>query len=76
MLEMATLSEAEAEKLIMHILDEAEDPLTTAEIKSKVKGSGNECADGLPRVLSKMKYKGLISGKLSLERKEWVWWKT
>ena len=69
------LSHEEAEQYILAILKEAGKPLSMEEIRTIAKSKEDvDCRDGLPRMLSKMKYKGLIKGELSAERKEWLWW--
>lgn len=68
------LSEPEAEKLILSLLKKADNPLTTKEIEEIVQGKGKQCPDSAVRFLSKMRYKEMIKGKLSLEHKGWIWW--
>jgi repressor of nif and glnA expression len=68
------LSEFEAEKLILSLLGKSSHPLTTREIEEIVQGKGKQCPDSAVRFLSKMRYKELIKGELSLEHKGWIWW--
>ena len=66
------LSNSEAEAFVLRILREANRPMSMSEIKERVGDA--ECRDGLPRLLGKMRYKNLIKGQISTEKKEWVWW--
>ena len=68
------LEESDAEKLILYLLSNADEPLTTREIEEKVQGKGKRCPDSAVRFLSKMRYKGMIKGELSIEHKGWIWW--
>ncbi len=70
-----TISEEDAQKFIIQILKDAGKALSMDEIRTKARTIEDvECRDGLPRTLSKMRFKKMISGKLDLERKEWLWW--
>ncbi len=68
------LTEPDAEKLILDLLDKADKPLTTREIEKTVQGQGKRCPDSAVRFLTKMRYKGMIKGELSIEHKGWIWW--
>lgn len=68
------LTEPDAEKLILALLDKAHRPLTTREIEKTVQGQGKRCPDSAVRFLTKMRYKGMIKGELSIEHKGWIWW--
>ena len=68
------LSESEAEGLILSLLHRAKKPLTTKEIEKNVQDQGKRCPDSAVRFLSKMRYKGMIRGELSIENKGWIWW--
>jgi repressor of nif and glnA expression len=68
------LAQDEAEDLILSVLGNAEGPLTTREIEEIVSGKGKQCPDSAVRFLTKMRYKGMIMGKLSMEHKGWIWW--
>ncbi len=68
------LTEIEAEKLIISLLSKAEGPLRTRDIEKEVQGKGKQCPDSAVRFLSKMRYRGMIKGKLSREHKGWIWW--
>lgn len=63
----------EAEKFILELLGKGE-PLTVQEIQKAAWASNINCPDELIRLLSRMKVKGLIEGKLSPERRGWVWY--
>jgi len=68
------LSEKEAVELVISILKEAEKPLTTREIEEETRKRMASCPDKTPVFLNKLRIKGIIEGKLSAERKGWVWW--
>ena len=69
-----TMTESDAEKLILSLLGSAEKPLTTREIEKIVQGKGKQCPDSAVRFLTKMRYKEMIKGELSMEHKGWIWW--
>lgn len=69
------LAEDEAEDLILWVLGNAENPLSTKEIEEIVSGRGKQCPDSAVKFLTKMRYKGMIMGKLSIEHRGWIWWK-
>lgn len=48
--------------------------LTTLEIERRIDYRGARCPDDLAKTLSQMRKKGMISGKLSIEKGTWVWW--
>ena len=68
------LTEPDAEKLIISILSKAKKPLATREIEENVSGKGKKCPDSAVRFLTKMRYKGIIKGELSMEHRGWIWW--
>ena len=68
------LTEKDAKKLILSMLGKANKPLTTREIEETVQGQGKRCPDSAVRFLTKMRYKGMIRGELSIEHKGWIWW--
>lgn len=68
------ITESDAEKLIVSLLSKADKPLTTREIEKIVQGKGKRCPDSAVRFLTKMRYKGMIKGELSIEHKGWIWW--
>ncbi len=68
------LKEPDAEKLILSLLGKAEKTLTTREIEQIVQGKGKQCPDSAVRFLSKMRYKGMIKGEISIKHKGWIWW--
>jgi hypothetical protein len=68
------LNESDAEKLIRFLLARSKEPLTTREIERTVQGTGKQCPDSAVRFLSKMRYKGMIKGEISIDNKGWIWW--
>lgn len=68
------LTESDAEKFIMSLLSKASEPLTTREIEKTVQGQDKRCPDSAVRFLTKMRFKGMIKGELSIEHKGWIWW--
>jgi len=71
---MRQMSEEEAEKRIIQILQSAGEPLLTREIEEKTKEAEQQCPDSAVRFLNKLRFKGIIKGELSIERKGWIWW--
>jgi hypothetical protein len=68
------LTEPDAERLILSLLGKSNGPLTTKEIENNVQNQGKRCPDSAVKFLSKMRYKGMIKGELSIEKKGWIWW--
>jgi len=68
------LSEAEAIELVLSILRAAGKPLTTREIEEETRKRLVQCPDKTPVFLNRLRLKGTIKGKLSAERRGWVWW--
>ncbi len=68
------LSEKEAVKLVISILRGAGKPLTTREIEEKTRKRRASCPDKTPIFLNRLRIKGIIEGKLSTERRGWIWW--
>ncbi len=68
------LTERDAENLIVSLLSKANRPLTTKEIEEIIQGKDKRCPDSAVRFLSKMRYKDIIKGELSIEQKGWIWW--
>ena len=68
------LSEKEAVKLIISILEEAGEPLTTREIEEKTRKLMVSCPDKTPVFLNRLRLKGIVEGQLSPERRGWIWW--
>jgi hypothetical protein len=48
--------------------------MTTREVEETVQKKGKQCPDSAVKFLTKMRYKGMIMGKLSVEHKGWIWW--
>jgi hypothetical protein len=67
------LSSDEAEEFIIDLL-KAKETMTTSEVEAEMRGRGFKCTDGPARVLSRLKFKGVIQGKLSIKNKGWIWW--
>ena len=66
------LSESETEEFIMDLLRNNEH-LTTRGIEEEASKRDLSCPDAIIRFLNKMKLKGLIKGKLSIEHRGWIW---
>ena len=72
---MSKLSESElvGPELIVSILSEAEEPLTTRELQAEVKKVVSFCPASSAIALNLIRIKGTIKGKRTEDRK-WVWW--
>jgi len=68
------MGEKEAEDFVLKVLREAEEPLLTREIEERTKNADGQCPDSAVRFLNKLRFKGIIRGELSIERKGWIWW--
>jgi hypothetical protein len=61
------------EQYILDLLKK-EGKLTTQQIKEKTENAGLSCPDEPVRFLNKLRIKGMIQGKISMEQKGWLWW--
>jgi hypothetical protein len=68
------LSEDEAIQLIISILKAANKPLTTREIETETRKRKVSCPDKTPVFLNRLRLKGIVKGKLSVEKRAWIWW--
>jgi len=67
------MSEKEAEQFVIRLLKEHEN-LTTRQIEEEASKRNKSCPDAIIRFLNKMKLRGMISGKLSVEHRGWIWY--
>ena len=63
----------ETEELILELLKNNKQ-MTTTEIRNKLIITRSKCPDDPARILSKLKYNGVIKGKLSLKARGYIWW--
>jgi hypothetical protein len=68
------LSESEAVELIISILRTAGKPLTTREIEEETRKRMVSCPDKTPIFLNRLRLKGIVKGRLSAEKRAWIWW--
>jgi len=68
------LSEKEATKIILSILEKAQKPLSTRDIEGETRKLLVACPDNTPVFLNKLRLKRIIKGQLSPERRGWIWW--
>ena len=66
-------SKKDIEKYILDLLQER-GKMTTQEIKECTENAGLSCPDEPVRFLNKLRIKGFIQGKISMEHKGWLWW--
>ncbi len=67
------MTKSEIEKYVIQLLSQGR-KFTTKEIVALVERGGLTCPDEPVRFLNKMRFKGQIKGKLSMEHKGWLWW--
>lgn len=67
------MSENEAEKFVIELL-QTHESLTTRQIEEEASSRNRTCPDAIIRFLNKMKLKGMIKGKLSVEHRGWIWY--
>ncbi|MCK5561929.1 MAG: hypothetical protein KAJ51_15125 [Thermoplasmata archaeon] len=48
--------------------------MTTRDILEHTEHDGLSCPDEPVRFLTKLRMKGLINGRVSMEHKGWIWW--
>ena len=68
------LGEEEAIDLILQILREAGEPVTTRQIQEETDKRLLRCPDSTIVFLNRLRIKGVIRGERSRERRGWVWW--
>ncbi|MCD6461748.1 MAG: hypothetical protein J7L61_03290 [Thermoplasmata archaeon] len=68
------MSDEEAEEYILAMLREAREPLLTREIEERMHRMDGQCPDSSVRFLNRLRLQGKIKGKLSIERRGWIWW--
>lgn len=68
------MTESEAERFVMELLD-LKGSLTTRQIEEEATRRETTCPDAIVRFLNKMKLRGLIRGKLSVEHRGWIWYR-
>ncbi|MBN1682269.1 hypothetical protein JW865_01800 [Candidatus Bathyarchaeota archaeon] len=73
-MEPKILKGSEADQLIIKILKEAGQPLTTREIQTETEKKMVRCPDSTVVFLNKLRVKGTIKGEMSKEKKAWIWW--
>lgn len=64
----------EAVDLILQVLREAGEPLTTREVQAETEKRLVRCPDSTVVFLNRLRIKGLINGERSRERRGWIWW--
>ena len=64
----------EAVDLILQVLGDAGNPLTTREVQAETEKRRVRCPDSTVVFLNRLRIKGLIKGERSRERKGWIWW--
>ena len=67
------ISKDDIEKYVIELLHQGKQ-FTTKEIVELAEKDGLSCPDEPVRFLNKMRIKGQINGKLSMEHKGWIWW--
>ena len=60
--------------IILQILREAGEPVTTRQIQEETDKRLLRCPDSTIVFLNRLRIKGVIRGERSRERRGWVWW--
>ena len=68
------LGENEAIEIILDILRKTEAPLTTREIEEETQKLLVSCPDNTPVFLNRLRIQGVVEGRLSREKRGWIWW--
>ena len=63
----------EAVDLILQVLGEAGEPLTTREVQAETEKRLVRCPDSTVVFLNRLRIKGIINGERSRERRGWIW---
>jgi hypothetical protein len=64
----------EAVELILRVLREAGEPITTREVQKETEKRLVRCPDSTAVFLNRLRVKGVIKGERSRERRGWIWW--
>jgi len=64
----------EATEIILGILRKAKAPLTTREIEEETQKLLVSCPDNTPVFLNRLRIQGVVEGRLSREKRGWIWW--
>lgn len=62
------------EEFVVSLLREAGRPLSSREIQEVAEKALVQCPDSTVVFLNRLRLKGVIRGRLSRERRAWVWW--
>jgi hypothetical protein len=73
-METRVIGGEEGEKLILQLLTDAGQPLTTREVQEETQKRLVRCPDSTAVFLNKLRLKGVIKGEMSKERRGWIWW--
>ncbi|WP_455392896.1 hypothetical protein [[Eubacterium] cellulosolvens] len=68
-----SIAKKELEDYIIQLL-QSKGEMTTKEIQEHFRKNGLSCPDESVRYLNRLRVKGLIQGRISVEHKGWVWW--
>lgn len=64
----------ETARVIVEILREAGEPLTTRQIQEETDRRRLQCPDSTIVILNRLRRQGLIEGERSRDRRGWIWW--
>ena len=64
----------ETARVIVEILREAGEPLTTRQIQEETDRRRLQCPDSTIVILNRLRRQGHIEGERSRERRSWIWW--
>ena len=67
------MTDSEAEAFVVGVL-RTHGSLSTMEIEMLARERRRRCPDQTVLYLAKLKYRGVIDGEVSVERRGWVWW--
>lgn len=73
-MEPRVLKEGEADELIIQILKNTRQHLTTREIQAETEKRLVRCPDSTVVFLNNLRIKGIIKGEMNKEKRAWVWW--
>jgi hypothetical protein len=64
----------ETARVIVEILREAGEPLTTRQIQEETDRRRLQCPDSTIVILNRLRKQGIIEGERSRQRRSWIWW--
>lgn len=60
--------------MILTILKEADQPISTRDIQTETQKKLVRCPDSTIVFLNRLRHRGIVKGERNKEKRGWVWW--